>query len=95
MKSPKGSAPDILMLPQPIWLVPIVLITKSAPLRRYAKNNFMQDKIGHLKVNIFKIKNRLGFAAVCCDHLTEGKSPQEAYTRMVKALRRTNKKEIT
>jgi len=55
----------------------------------------MQDKIGHLKVNIFKIKNRLGFAAVCCDHLTEGKSPQEAYTRMVKALRRTNKKEIT
>ncbi len=51
-------------------------------------------KIGHLKVDIFKIKNRAGFAAVCYGHLTEGKTPQEAYERMVKALRRTNKKEI-
>lgn len=53
----------------------------------------MNVKIGHLKVDIFKIKNRSGYAAVCFNHLTEGKSPQEAYGRMVKALRRTNKKE--
>ncbi len=52
----------------------------------------MNVKIGHLKVDIFKIKNRSGYAAVCFNHLTEGKSPQEAYGRMVKALRRTNKK---
>ncbi|MDO9573124.1 MAG: hypothetical protein Q7J37_04520 [Candidatus Omnitrophota bacterium] len=52
------------------------------------------DKIGHLKVQIFKIKNRKGFAAVCFDHLTEGKSAQEAYERMVKALRRSNRKQI-
>ena len=50
-------------------------------------------KVGHLKVSIFKIKNRNGYAAVCCEHLTEGKTPQEANERMVKALRRTNKKE--
>ena len=54
----------------------------------------MLDKIGHLKVEIFKIKNRSGFAAICCEHLTEGKNPQEAYERMVKALRRSNRKDI-
>jgi len=53
----------------------------------------MESKIGHLKVDIFKIKNRSGYAAVCCEHLTEGKDQQEAYDRMVKALRRTNNKE--
>jgi len=53
----------------------------------------METKIGHLKVDIFKIKNRVGFAAVCCEHLTEGKSEQEAYERMVKAIRRTEKKD--
>ena len=51
-------------------------------------------RIGHLKVTIFKIKNRSGYAAVCYEHLTEGSSPQEAYERMVKALRRTNRKDI-
>ncbi len=53
----------------------------------------MEYKIGHLKVEIFKIKNREGFAAVCYDHLTEGKTVQEAYQRMEKALRRSSKKE--
>ena len=53
----------------------------------------MEAKIGHLKVYIFKIKNRVGFAAICCDHLTEGKNQDEAYERMVKALRRTNRSE--
>lgn len=52
----------------------------------------MQVKIGHLKVDMFKIKNRKGYAAICCEHLTEGKSQQEAYDRMVKALRRTERK---
>jgi len=54
----------------------------------------METKIGHLKVEIFKIKNRRGYAAVCFGHLTEGKTGQEAYERMAKALRRTNKNEI-
>ncbi|MFA5100320.1 MAG: hypothetical protein WC547_05515 [Candidatus Omnitrophota bacterium] len=49
-------------------------------------------KIGHLDVQIFKIKNRRGFAAVCCEHLTEGSSEREAYDRMVKAVRRTERK---
>jgi len=53
----------------------------------------METKIGHLKVAIFKIKNRSGYAAICCDHLTEGKNPQEAYERMVKAVRRTSRSE--
>ena len=54
----------------------------------------MEEKIGHLKVQIFKIRNRRGYAAVCFEHLTEGKNPQEAYERMVKALRRSNRKHI-
>lgn len=54
----------------------------------------MEEKIGHLKVQIFKIKNRRGYAAVCFEHLTEGKTPQEAYERMAKALRRSNRKQI-
>ncbi|MDD5692462.1 MAG: hypothetical protein PHP10_04720 [Candidatus Omnitrophica bacterium] len=54
----------------------------------------MEEKIGHLKVQIFKIKNRQGYAAVCFEHLTEGKTPQEAYERMVKALRRSNRKQV-
>lgn len=52
----------------------------------------METKIGHLKVTIFRIKNREGYAAICFDHLTEGKSAQEAYERMVKALRRSERK---
>ena len=55
----------------------------------------MEAKIGHLKVSIFKIKNRQGYAAVCFEHLTEGTTPQEAYDRMAKALRRTTKEEIS
>ena len=54
----------------------------------------MEAKVGHLKVNIFKIKNRVGYAAICCDHLTEGSTPEEAHDRMIKALRRTNRKEL-
>ena len=54
----------------------------------------MERKVGHLKVEIFKIKNRRGYAAVCFEHLTEGRNPEEAYGRMIKALRRTNRTEI-
>jgi hypothetical protein len=41
------------------------------------------------KIKIFKIRNRSGYAAVCFDHLTEGKTILEAYSRMLKALRRS------
>jgi hypothetical protein len=42
-------------------------------------------------MHIFKIKNRKGYAAVCCDHLTEGKTATQAAERMEKALRRRKK----
>lgn len=44
------------------------------------------------KITIFKIKNRSGYAAICKEHLTEGKSKAEALGRMVKALKRTTRK---
>jgi hypothetical protein len=44
------------------------------------------------KIRIFKIKNRKGYAAICCDHLTEGKTYQIAHERMEKALKRKKKK---
>ena len=49
-------------------------------------------KIGKLKVSVFKIRNRKGYAAVCAAHLTEGRSRPEALSRMVKAVNRTHKK---
>jgi len=48
-------------------------------------------KIGNFTVRTFKIRNRAGFAAVCCGHLTEGKTIAEACDRMLKALKRTGR----
>ncbi|MBI3313591.1 MAG: hypothetical protein HYZ83_05110 [Candidatus Omnitrophica bacterium] len=45
-------------------------------------------KLSSGSVEIFKIKNRRGFAAVCKSHLTEGRSPAQAFERMVKAVKR-------
>ena len=49
-------------------------------------------KIGDRNVKIFKMKNRKGYAALCDDCITEGKTKMEAYDRMVKAIRRIYKK---
>jgi hypothetical protein len=49
-------------------------------------------KIGKYEVKMFKIKNRKGYAAVCLGHLTEGRTAEQAYDRMIKALRRTTRK---
>lgn len=49
-------------------------------------------KILGRQVKIFKIKNRRGFAALCNDHLTEGRTTQLALARMEKALKRKNKR---
>ena len=40
-------------------------------------------------VGLFKIKNRRGYAAVCLKHLTEGRTPVEAFYRMTKAVKRS------
>jgi len=44
------------------------------------------------KIKVFNMKNRRGYAAICCGHLTEGKSPQQAKDRMEKALKRKKKR---
>ena len=49
-------------------------------------------KIGGKQVSVFKIRNRKGYAAICCNNLTEGRTGQEACARMEKALRRKPKK---
>jgi hypothetical protein len=49
-------------------------------------------KIGKRPVKMFRIKNRKGFAAICCDCLTEGKTPQQALARMTKAIKRVERK---
>lgn len=41
------------------------------------------------KVSIFKIKNRRGYAALCMQNLTEGNTPNQAFERMVKAVKRS------
>ncbi|MFH1752681.1 MAG: hypothetical protein ABH875_00700 [Candidatus Omnitrophota bacterium] len=49
-------------------------------------------KIAGKSVNVFKIKNRRGYAAICASHLTEGSTRQTACSRMDKALRRKRKR---
>ncbi|MFH1655048.1 MAG: hypothetical protein ABH954_00345 [Candidatus Omnitrophota bacterium] len=51
-------------------------------------------RIGKKSVKLFKIKNRRGFAALCDNHLTEGRSRQQVIARMTKALRRKRKRII-
>ena len=46
-------------------------------------------KIAAQKIRIFKIKNRKGYAALCLNHLTEGKTLFQVYDRMLKALLRS------
>ena len=48
-------------------------------------------EIGKFQVKVFKMKNRKGYAALCNDCITEGASKNEAYDRMVKAIRRVTK----
>jgi len=43
------------------------------------------------KIQVFKIKNRRGYAAVCKNHLTEGSSRIKVLDRMHKALKRKKK----
>ena len=45
-------------------------------------------KLSAGKVNIFKIKNRRGYAAICLNNLTEGHTPVEVFYRMAKAVKR-------
>ena len=40
------------------------------------------------KIKIFKLKNRKGYAAICLKNLTEGLTIYQAYSRMLKALKR-------
>jgi len=49
-------------------------------------------KMAKKTIVVFKIKNRSGYAAICSEHLTEGRSKEQALARMDKALKRTAKK---
>ena len=46
-------------------------------------------KLSMREANIFKIKNRKGFAVICKDNLTEGATIPQAIDRMNKVLKRT------
>ena len=46
-------------------------------------------KISSNTIEIFKIRNRRGYAAICMKNLTEGNTPLQAFYRMVKAVKRS------
>lgn len=48
-------------------------------------------KLAKNRVKIFKIRNRKGFAAIFGNNLTEGRTSDQAYERMLKALKRKGK----
>lgn len=43
------------------------------------------------QVKIFKIRNRKGYAALFRNNLTEGRTADQAFARMAKAVRRKTK----
>ncbi len=45
-------------------------------------------KLSAGKVTVLKLKNRRGYAALCFNNLTEGKTPQQAFERLYHPLRR-------
>ncbi len=45
-------------------------------------------KVSARRIKIFKIKNRKGYAAICLNNLTEGRTLNQVYDRMLKALKR-------
>jgi len=45
-------------------------------------------KLPMSQVKTFKIKNRKGYAVICRDNLTEGRTVKQALDRMNKALKR-------
>ncbi len=49
-------------------------------------------KLSKKKVKIFKIRNRTGYAAIYQNNITEGRSPTQAFDRMLKAAMRKSKK---
>ena len=52
----------------------------------------MEKKLDRKKVNIFKLRNRSGYAALYQNNLTEGRTADEAFARMVKAAKRKAKR---
>lgn len=54
-----------------------------------AKKQKKMKKLGMKDVKFFKIANRRGYAAICKHHLTEGRTIYQAYSRLVKACKRT------
>ena len=48
-------------------------------------------KLSRSKVKIFKIKNRKGYAALYANNLTEGRTAEQAFSRMIKAAKRKSR----
>ena len=53
-----------------------------------AKPKKKMKRLAASRVTIFKIKNRRGYAAITMNNLTEGNTPVQAFSRMVKAVKR-------
>jgi len=49
-------------------------------------------KLNRRSVKIFKIRNRKGYAAIYDNNITEGRTADQAFARMMKAARRKGKK---
>jgi hypothetical protein len=46
-------------------------------------------KLSTRDVQFFRIANRKGYATICKNHLTEGRTVYQAYSRLVKACKRS------
>jgi len=54
-----------------------------------AGKNKLLKKLGLKDITLFKIANRKGYAAIAKKNLTEGRTVYQAYSRLVKACKRS------
>ncbi len=57
-------------------------------LRTRSKQDQALKPVDPWRIVVFKISNRQGYAAICMGNLCEGKSPEEAFARLLHPLRR-------
>lgn len=53
-----------------------------------SRKSAVLHKVHAREITIFKIANRKGYAAICRQHLTEGRSVPQAYARLIKSCSR-------
>jgi len=69
---------------------PFLFLTTFAIISQKQGGHMKKKKITvpRSKVKVFRVKNRAGYAAIYKNFLAEGRSPTQAFDRIIKAVNR-------